>query len=189
MPKRAVLVLHPHPRHGGSMANKVVTTVVRAAKEAGLPAVAFNFRGVGQSQGQWDEGRGEVLDALSVAAALQAGGVEELMVAGFSFGAAMAAKLMPLVRAELPRLTPVDLLQIAPAVVNFPIDADWVHGMTPCVIFNWDDEVVSAEAMAAYATRLGVSPVVSDQGGHFFHGHLVRLKQAVLAHWADRGLS
>jgi uncharacterized protein len=70
---RGVAVLcHPHPVHGGTMDNKVIQTLARAFLQLGYRAVRFNFRGVGQSQGQWDHGAGEVDDALAVVAACRA---------------------------------------------------------------------------------------------------------------------
>src|SRR3954452_13163726 len=68
-PAGVVVVCHPHPQFGGTMDNKVVITIARAAVGAGWRAVRFNFRGIGASAGAWDDGRGEVDDALAVAAA------------------------------------------------------------------------------------------------------------------------
>jgi len=62
------VVCHPHPLYGGTMTNKVVHTVARSLQEQGMPTVRFNFRGVGRSAGQFDEGRGETADALAVVA-------------------------------------------------------------------------------------------------------------------------
>src|SRR5487761_2049318 len=61
-------VCHPQPQHGGSMHNKVVTMLERSLRESGLATVVFNFRGVGASQGTYDDGRGETEDLLAVAA-------------------------------------------------------------------------------------------------------------------------
>lgn len=83
---RGVAVLcHPHPLHGGTMDNKVVQTLARAFVQLGWRAVRFNFRGVGASQGQWDQGCGEVDDALAVVAA-QRDPPLPLALGGFSFG-------------------------------------------------------------------------------------------------------
>ncbi|HEX7417503.1 MAG TPA: hypothetical protein VF315_05545, partial [Steroidobacteraceae bacterium] len=56
---RFAVICHPHPLHGGTLENKVVSTLARCCVELGVPALRFNFRGVGRSQGQYDEGRGE----------------------------------------------------------------------------------------------------------------------------------
>jgi pimeloyl-ACP methyl ester carboxylesterase len=92
-PPRGVAVLcHPHPQHGGTMDNKVVQTLARALVQLGYTAVRFNFRGVGGSEGSWDQGRGEVDDALAVVAAqLRAPGLP-LVLGGFSFGGYVASQ-------------------------------------------------------------------------------------------------
>ena len=91
-PSRGVAVLcHPHPLHGGTMDNKVVQTLARAFVQLGYRAVRFNFRGVGRSQGQWDDGVGEVDDALAVVAACR-DAAAPLVLAGFSFGGYVAAQ-------------------------------------------------------------------------------------------------
>ena len=88
---RGVAVLcHPHPQHGGTMDNKVVQTLARAFVQLGYRAVRFNFRGIGASGGSWDEGRGEVDDALAVIAALRDPALP-LAIGGFSFGGYVAA--------------------------------------------------------------------------------------------------
>src|SRR6188768_1844090 len=85
------VVCHPHPLFGGTMQNKVVHTTARALQEAGAATVRFNFRGVGQSEGTHDQGVGEIDDAIAVVQWTRARFVcDELWLAGFSFGAAVA---------------------------------------------------------------------------------------------------
>lgn len=170
------------------MSNKVITTLARAARDGGLPAVAFNYRGVGASEGCWDAGRGELEDAMAVASQMIDQGVQELCLAGFSFGASKSAELIPALRVKYPNLKIMDLVQVAPAVENFPVKEEWVDRLTPWVIFNVDDEVVNPEAMQGYVDRLGVNAVVAAEGGHFFHGQLTRLKEAVTSHWRLEGV-
>jgi alpha/beta superfamily hydrolase len=90
VPRGVVVLCHPHPLHGGTMDNKVVQTLARAFLQLGYRVARFNFRGVGASAGQYDEGRGEVDDALAVIAAVR-DPVLPLALAGFSFGAYVAA--------------------------------------------------------------------------------------------------
>ena len=85
------VVCHPHPQHGGTMDNKVAQTLARAFVQLGHRAVRFNFRGVGASQGSWDDGRGEIDDALAVIAAHRDAALP-LSLAGFSFGAYVASQ-------------------------------------------------------------------------------------------------
>ncbi len=187
MPTQALLLLHPHPLYGGTMENKVIATIARVARDSGLAAVAFNFRGAGRSQGEWDRGDGELKDAEAVASLMITQGVTKLCLAGFSFGGSIAARLIETLKNSQPACDVIDLLQVAPAVENFPIDLE-VLGNVPCkVIFNSDDEVVSPRAIAYYAEAVGASVVRYESGGHFFHGALARLKVAVASHYQDRG--
>src|SRR5262245_6808166 len=105
----AALVAHPHPQFGGTLDNKVVQTLARAFVDLGYEAWRPNFRGVGESEGSYDGGRGELEDLLAVH-----GKVHPKLVAGFSFGAAMAAMLAA--RAEVERL-----VLIGVAVTNFKV--------------------------------------------------------------------
>lgn len=187
MPSQALLLLHPHTLHGGTMGNKVITTIARVARDNGLAVVAFNFRGAGRSDGEWDQGDGELQDAVAVASLMIKRGVTELYLAGFSFGGSIAARLIGQLKTSHPVCEVIDLLQVAPAVENFPIDPG-VLGDVPCkVIFNSDDEVVSPQAIARYANIVGASVIRSESGGHFFHGVLTRLKTVVTSHYQDRG--
>src|ERR1700682_1541992 len=107
------VVCHPHPSFGGTMDNKVVTTVARALHETGIPTLRFNFRGVGASAGAFDQGVGETADADAVAS----WGAERwrgrtLVIAGFSFGAYVALRLA---QQRVPR----HLITIAPALELF----------------------------------------------------------------------
>jgi alpha/beta superfamily hydrolase len=187
MPSQALLLLHPHPLYGGTMGNKVVATIARVARDGGLAAVAFNFRGAGRSDGKWDHGDGELRDAEAIASLMIAQGVTNLCLAGFSFGGSIAARLIGSLKISHPTCEVIDLLQIAPAVVNFPIEPELLIGVPCKVIFNDDDEVVSPQAIADYADVIGASVVQSESGGHFFHGQLARLKVAVASHYQYRG--
>src|SRR5271163_5353 len=62
-PREAALVCHPHPQHGGTMHNKVVYRVARGLRRAGAVVLRFNYRGVGASEGVYDQGEGELADA------------------------------------------------------------------------------------------------------------------------------
>lgn len=187
MPSQALLLLHPHPLYGGTMGNKVVTTIARVARDGGLAAVAFNFRGAGRSDGKWDQGDGELHDAEAIASLMITQGVTKLCLAGFSFGGSIAARLIGSLKTSHPTCEVIDLLQVAPAVVNFPIEPELLVDVPCKVIFNSDDEVVSPQAIADYADVIGASVVRSESGGHFFHGQLARLKVAVAAHYQVRG--
>jgi alpha/beta superfamily hydrolase len=174
---RAVAVIcHPHPLYGGTLDNKVVQTVARACMQLGMRSVRFNFRGVAPSGGAWDEGRGEVDDALAVIAAFRDPSLP-LLVAGFSFGGYVAASASArLAGVERPRR----LMLIAPATQNFstpavPHDTLVVHGEL--------DDVVPLQATLDWARPQSLPVVVVPGVGHFFHGQLPLLKDIVVRAW------
>ncbi len=90
---RGVVVTHPHPLYGGDMNNPVVETVEAAYHRAGYATLRFNFRGVGRSMGQFDDGRGETTDLAAAVNWLAAQGVGAVSLAGYSFGAWVMARL------------------------------------------------------------------------------------------------
>lgn len=165
------VVCHPHPQHGGTMENKVAVTLARAFAQCGWRAVRFNFRGVGASSGAWDEGRGEIDDALAVAAAHSTPG-QALAWAGFSFGAFVASQAALALPASR-------LVLVGPATASFALapvrsDALVVHGEA--------DEVVPLAATLDWARPQSLPVVVVPGAGHFFHGQLTLLKSLVVRH-------
>ena len=188
MPEQALLILHPHPLHGGTMGNKVVTTIARVARDAGLPAVAFNFRGAGHSEGVWDHGEGELMDAFHVASLMVRHGVSKLCLAGFSFGGSIAARLIQKICKEGLDVEVIDLIQVAPAVENFPIEHSALGNVPTTVIYNEDDDVVDPQAIRAYAIGVHAQLIHATTGGHFFHGELTRLKEVISFHYFRRGI-
>lgn len=169
------IVCHPHPLYGGTLENKVVWTLARSFADAGATAIRFNFRGVGTSAGAYDEGRGETDDALAVAAwARQQWPGAALWLAGFSFGGAVAARAAA--RAAADRV-----VLVAPAVGRIEIGT--VTPVSPWLVVQGDaDEVVPAADVTAWAAQLDPPPLVRvlPGAGHFFHGRLTELREAVL---------
>ena len=175
-PRGVAVVCHPHPQGGGTMDNKVVQTLARALLQLGYRTVRFNFRGVGASQGAWDEGRGEVSDALAVIAAQREPGLPWVL-AGFSFGgfvAASAAARLPLAD------RPERLVLVGPSTQKHQLPA--VPDDT-LVIHGEQDDVVPLAATLDWARPQSLPVVVVPGGGHFFHGQLGLLKNIVLRAW------
>lgn len=166
------LICHPHPLHGGTMHNKVVSTLARTFKELGLHTVRFNFRGVGQSEGHFGDGVGETEDLLTVVDWVKrVCPHDELWLAGFSFGGFIAAR----VATQIPV---VQLVTVAPQVSRFtsshfpPITVPWI------LVQGEEDKVVSSEAVFEWVETLNPKPILIriPGTGHFFHGKLVELR-------------
>ena len=164
---------HPHPVHGGAMTNKVIYTVSRTIASLGIPSVRFNFRGVGRSQGEYDEGRGEQQDLIKVIEwARQQYPDRPLWLAGFSFGSWIAALQAKEQGAE-------QLVSIAPPVNRFSFD-DFVIPDCPWLVVMGDaDEVVDPQAVFDWVDELSPQPemIKMEGAGHFFHGRLVDLRE------------
>ena len=167
------LLCHPHPLHGGTMQHKVVQTLARAFVQLGWRAVRFNYRGVERSEGAWDEGRGEVDDAMSVLQALRSSG-QPLALGGFSFGSYVASQVAARVAPQAPAQA---LVLVGPAVETFPMapvppDTLVIHGEL--------DEVVSLRGVFDWARAQALPVTVVPGAGHFFHGQMGLLKNLVL---------
>lgn len=165
------VICHPHPLYGGALDNKVVTTLARVYGELGVSAVCFNFRGVGQSAGGHDDGRGEVDDLLSVAGwAGQQFPDADLLLAGYSFGAAIAAR-------GCGELSPAHLTLVAPPIGRYGLAADGDFPCPVCVVMGGQDELVDSRAVVTWAQKLEPPAMVLclPDANHFFHGQLVAL--------------
>ncbi|KTD58517.1 alpha/beta superfamily transporter hydrolase [Legionella sainthelensi] len=163
---------HPHSLQGGTMNNKVVTTLARVFKDLGIPSLRFNFRGVGQSEGSYDAGQGESEDMLALARELQKEQPEKkLIFAGFSFGSYVTYRAAAQVHAHL-------LISIAPPIHHYnyhefnPAPFPWV------IVQGEEDEVVPPALVFDFASQLDPEvPVIRFANtSHFFHGKLIELK-------------
>ena len=180
-PVATLVICHPHPQGGGTLDNKVVQTLARAGLQLGCRTLRFNFRGVGASEGRWDEGRGEIEDALAAIAAARAlGGAPGARVwgAGFSWGGSVAARAAARLDAgarpeRLALVAPSTLKQQVPAV---PADTLVVHGES--------DDVVPLAATLDWARPQSLPVVVLPGVGHFFHGQLALLKSLLVRAWS-----
>ena len=170
-PRGTAIIYHPHPQFGGTMDNKVVQTLARAVLQLGWRSVRFNFRGVGASQGAWDDGAGEIDDALAVIAAYRDG---PLLLAGFSFGGYVAASAAQRLADDA---KPARLVLVAPstlkqAVPTVPPETIVVQGEA--------DDVVPLSATFDWARPQALPLIVLPGVGHFFHGQLGLLKSVLV---------
>lgn len=179
---RVAVVCHPHPQYGGTMTNKVVHTLAKAFNQLQMPAVRFNYRGVGASAGSYDEGKGETDDAVAVIDwAMQRWPGASVWLGGFSFGGPVAIRAA--VRRKADRL-----VTVAPAIQKFPVDAAHLPEIPWLLIQGEQDELVDAAEVRQWAGSVARPPQLLMLPGvdHFFHGRLGDLREAVL-NWA-RGL-
>ena len=168
------LIAHPHPLFGGTLDNKVVQTLARALLEQGYLALRPNFRGVGASEGTYDEGRGEVEDLAAVLEwAQREHGELPLALAGFSFGAAMQARFAQ-------RVAPRRMLLVGVAVGNFEVPA--VPAGT-LLIHGERDETVPLAAVLDWARPQELPVLVVPGADHFFHRKLQVLRDIVRHNW------
>ena len=174
------LVAHPHPLFGGSLDNKVVQTLARSLAELGFVAWRPNFRGVGESEGSHDEGRGEVADLAAVLAHARsvAGGPDVVVLAGFSFGAAMQVLLAQQLRTE--GHPPARIVLVGVAVTHYalpavPADTIVIHGER--------DDTIPLAAVLDWARPQDLPVIVLPGADHFFHGRLNLLRAIVRQNW------
>ncbi|MDZ7922316.1 alpha/beta hydrolase [Rhodoferax sp.] len=177
VPRGTAVIAHPHPLFGGTMENKVVQTLARAFVLSGWRAVRFNFRGVGASEGVYDEGRGELQDLLAVVAHSAPDGA--LALAGFSFGAFVTSHAV----ATLAARDPAAVVLVGTAASRFAVApiAPELHERTLVLHGEADDTVPLADAMA-WARPQTLPVTVVPGGGHFFHGQLPLLRSLVARH-------
>lgn len=175
-PRAIAVVAHPLPTMGGTMEHKIVTTLARTFADLGFVALRFNFRGVGDSSGSYDEGNGEVDDALAVAHyALQEFGHLPLILSGFSFGGYVQARAAQQLHSHAPRL-----VLVAPAVGRFAMPAV-PHGTL--LVHGERDEVVLLADVLAWARPQHLPIVVVPEAEHFFHGLLHPIREIVRGHF------
>ena len=175
------LILHPHPQYGGTMSNKVVYALFSCFKDLGFSVLRFNFRGVGRSQGQFEDGPGELSDATVALDWLQSVNPEarQCWIAGYSFGAWVG----------------LQRLMRRPDINNFvavspPANEKDFSFLAPCptsglIVQGGQDEIVTPSVVAALAKRLNgqrsveVDFAMIEDGDHMYNGHLTDLYKIV----------
>ena len=175
------VVLHPHPQYGGTMNSKVVYNLYRAFAERGFAVLRFNFRGVGRSQGQFDDGLGELSDAASALDWLQIynPNATSCWVGGFSFGAWIGMQVMmrrPEIRGFISVAPPANLYDFT--------------FLAPCpssgiIIQGSDDEIVTPSSVEKLVQKvrtqksITVDHTLIKGGNHFFEGKLDELNEVI----------
>lgn len=170
------IICHPHPMHGGTMDNKVVYTIHKALYGFGSHTIRFNYRGVGRSDGQFDESIGEYKDLLTVINWVKSQKpASKIILAGFSFGAYISLKASK-------DIDCLQLISVAPAVhhqnynQHMPINCPWL------LLQGDADEIVPPQQVFDWINTLEKKPTLIKfpEVGHFFHGNLIELREAIV---------
>lgn len=165
------LVAHPHPLFGGNLHNKVTQTLARTLNMSGCVTWRMNSRGVGQSQGVYDQGHGETRDWLAVHdLARQELPELPLLLAGFSFGAFVMSEVARQIDASR-------LILVAPAVGHFPVGT---VAPDTLVIHGDQDTTVPLEQVLRWAEPQNLPVLVVPGADHFFHLRLILLRDWIL---------
>ena len=181
---RAVaIVCHPHPLYGGTMHNKVVHFLSKTFNNLGMPALRFNFRGVGETEGAYDEGVGETDDVLAITDAVaERFPGRAVWLAGLSFGAYVALRASS--ERDYERL-----ITVAPAVNLYDFSQLTLPGMPWILVQGDQDEVVPSDQVAAWVEQLDQPPEMLwlEGAGHFFHGRLTDLRDGLIERLTPSG--
>jgi alpha/beta superfamily hydrolase len=177
-PRAVAVIAHPHPLFGGTMDNKVVTTIARAMFDAGAAVFRFNFRGVGKTEGEHDNGRGETEDLLAVVSHAKSviGESLPLWLGGFSFGGAVAL-------AASEQATVDEMVLVAPGFQRMSHWANVLSGGKPPVstllLHGETDDTVPLADSIEWARSRDLAVTVVPSADHFFHMRLHIIKRLV----------
>lgn len=177
--KAVAICCHPHPLYEGSMSNKVVHTLAKSFTKIGLISLRFNFRGVGKSEGEHDNGVGETEDLVSICQHVKEYFPDaQIWLSGFSFGSYIAANAAHQVGAS-------QLLSVSPPVEHYDFTqindpkCPWMIVMgevdevvSPGAVFNWVDQTPGRYQLLKF-----------PETGHFYHGKLVKLTDQLINHY------
>jgi alpha/beta superfamily hydrolase len=175
LPKHPItaILCHPHPLFSGSMNNKVITTLMQTCRDLGMDTVRFNFRGVGQSAGEYGEAKGELEDCLAIVNWVkQQQPTHAILLAGFSFGGCIALRAAA-------EISPIGLITIAPPVGRMNCDdVPFIH--CPWIMVQGEqDETVEPESVYQFVAKRQekINLIRMPTAEHFFHGQLTVLKE------------
>ncbi|MGF6271670.1 alpha/beta superfamily hydrolase [Massilia sp. UYP11] len=178
-PRGVALVAHPHPLYGGTMENKVAQTLARTFVTLGYAAARFNFRGVGESEGVHDEGRGEVDDMAVMYAHMREQYPDlPITLTGFSFGTFVQAQFALRLAAEgrpAERLVLVGTAAGKWPMPEVPQDTILIHGEL--------DDTITLKEVFDWARPLDLPVTVVTGADHFFHRKLGHIKNLVIQLW------
>lgn len=178
-PRGIALVAHPHPLYGGTMENKVAQTLARTFVTLGYAVARFNFRGVGESEGVYDDGKGEVDDMAIMYEHMRARYPDlPVTLSGFSFGTFVQAQFA--LRLEAEGRAPERLVLVGTAAGKWPMppvpqDTILIHGE--------QDDTITMQQVFDWARPLDIPVIIIPGADHFFHRRLGHIKNLVVQLW------
>lgn len=177
--ERGVVITHPHPLYGGTMHNPVVEVIQRAYRQNGHATLRFNFRGVGGSQGSFDNGIGEQNDVRAAIAVVQKKGVSEVALAGYSFGAWVNAGFFAADRAAIE-----SMLMVSPPVGFIEFENDRPIGCLKLVVTGGTDDIAPADQIRQLLPSWNPDAQLEIIAGcdHFYAGFLDPLQSILTAY-------
>ena len=178
-PRGIALVAHPHPLYGGTMENKVAQTLARTFVTLGYAVARFNFRGVGESEGVYDDGKGEVDDMAIMYEHMRARYPDlPVTLAGFSFGTFVQAQFA--LRLEAEGRAPERLVLVGTAAGKWPMPA---VPQDTILIHGEQDDTITMQQVFDWARPLDIPVIIIPGADHFFHRRLGHIKNLVIQLW------
>lgn len=170
-----VVITHPHPLYGGELSNPVVESIALTYARKGITTLRFNFRGTGGSEGVFDNGIGEQQDVLAAIELLGAGGIKDIHLAGYSFGA--------WVNGHIERFPPEvsTLIMVAPPVAFMDYKNVPAQPLLKAVLTGSDDEIAPPDLVRRYLPDWNPTAQLDiiDEADHFFYGRFPQLEEAL----------
>jgi len=169
--ERGVVITHPHPLYGGTMHNQVVEALVRIYRDKGFSTLRFNFRGVGDSEGSYDHGKGEKEDVRSALRYLNDRGKRRLDLAGYSFGAWVNAKI------DDSESTIERIIMISPPVTFLDFSSLPLNPKIEAVVTGGKDDIAAADRIRSliYTWNPEIRFEVIEGADHFYSGRIGQL--------------
>lgn len=170
---KGVVITHPHPLYGGDMYNLVVETIVHVYNIKGYSTLKFNFRGVGKSQGQYDNGVGEQKDVLAALSFLADMGMEKIALAGYSFGAWVNAHAV--IQEDI---FVENMMMVSPPVGFMDFNAINAMNVLKFVITGSRDDIAPVDAVKKMLPIWNPDArfEIIDGADHFYGGYLEQLE-------------
>lgn len=181
---RGVVITHPHPLYGGDMYNIVVQTIQDVYQEKGVTTLRFNFRGVGRSSGQYDDGNGEQNDVLSAINDLKERGIKYIDLAGYSFGSWVIAKALDNDTIANDTIATDSVIMVSPPAAMMPFESASPIANLKLVVTGSHDEFAPPDVVKKLATTWNSNAAfkVIDGADHFFSGYAEKLTNVLKNH-------